>query len=333
MSTSSTRLDPYTHQWAHDEVIQIDRTLKSAGVYADPQVLSSVIDIPTLKQAVVQVINDNIGTINRDFPEKRILPLIIKDEKDIVQGDTTILPDGVFTHLTGVIINNNTDYKTCKGPACPNAIAYIQYYVALACKCVSIDETPKAARDGNECHKTLLDDATADFNTTVGPSFLGSDPYISKIQGTEFTVSINAEKDGCNMKLYTNTNVIITVKLTEYEPSKVRCICLICLYYFMTRAMLVNPSINETNLLNMIECWKNNEPWGKQALPRKPFEMSPSPVALTKPKLPQLAAPGWNNPNVKDPNGVANVVKLYGGSRKPKVKAKVSLNRDTRSRS
>ena len=77
-----------------------------------------------------------------------------------------------------------------------------------------------------------------------------------EIKGTGFTVSINAEKDSM-MKLtdIVNNRDIITVVLTDYDPKKIRCICLVCIYYFTTYAMLHSPNINETNLLNMIKCW------------------------------------------------------------------------------
>jgi hypothetical protein len=350
-ASMSTKLPPYTHQWVHEEAIHIEKTRKFPGEYVDPEGFSSVIGIPTLKLAVAKVINHNIWSINEKFTDNKIDILRIDDE-NIVQGDNIILPKGVFELLTKkditiTTVNDSLNYNTCDGPECPgtpNAVAYIQYYVALACKCVSIDRTLKPA----QCHATLLNDATNDFKTFVGPTFFDNEPYNSQIEGTVFIVSINADKNG-KMKLTDTTSDVITVNLTEYEPTNVRCICLICLYYFMTHVMIDNPNINETNLLKMIKCWKKNDqslfkpvvPPIKSSAVQLPTLMPRRKLSLVSPQvtpnvltdaLGDSRPPGWSK---VDPNVVneATVASISGGSSKPKVKANVSLNRDIRSRS
>ena len=266
MTSMSTGADlvPFTHQWVHDDVLQKERVHKFSREHMDPNAkgFSHVTDLKKLKETVVSIINENIDAINlasSDNHQIQRLSIIDSPQEDgnIVQGLNTILSHSVFTIIPLDIRappENPLNYKTCKGgPDCPNAVAYIQYYVALACKCVSIDRTLKLP-DGN-CHETLLRNATIDFTTNV---FFNNETngYNSEIKGTGFTVSINAEKDSM-MKLtdIVNNRDIITVVLTDYDPKKIRCICLVCIYYFTTYAMLHSPNINETNLLNMIKCW------------------------------------------------------------------------------
>jgi hypothetical protein len=280
-ASMSTKLPPYTHQWVHDEVIIKDGD-QFPGEYAKLEDLSSVtnVNINLLKEAVVTVINDNIGTIKTLTPDNQIHILMIKNG-DIVQDDNIILSSGVFDLLTTsddiTTVNANLKYDTCTGPECPNVIAYIQYYVALACKCVSIG-TPKLAQGGNECHKTLLENALKDFDLK-NQVFITemTDSYSSKIRGTEYTVSINVGKDGI-MKLIDNDHkAVLTVKLSNYFPAKIRIICLICIYYFTTYTMMIvkniNPTLSQPNLLAMIKCWiKSN---AIQLAPMTPAPMTP----------------------------------------------------------
>jgi hypothetical protein len=255
--------------WANNEVVETTNVRKMHK-YDSTSDFAEYKDVDEIKLAVTMVINKNIDNPN--------IKLVVDNPGNIQQhnGDLTtmILSKTAFDHIKEDIKGGK--YDDC-GKECSNVLAYIQYYVALACKCASIDTTSK----GQTCHKDADQTADDDFdvNKVISLEDLTTEnAYRSKINGTECIVKItngvmtlNPENGLNETDNVTGFDPYISIVLTDYRTDRIRHICLICIYYFVVftltyKAVLPDQlkvintdkqGVNQNNLRRIIECWRD----------------------------------------------------------------------------
>jgi hypothetical protein len=203
----------------------------------------STIGIPDIISAVILVINENIEV------NKIGTPQLVSKDGNIMQGDTFVLKKETLELITEDLVHGN-GYDQC-GDKCSNVIAYIQYYVALACRCVSV--SPKGLKD-KSCADDLHTYASDDFEIETLKLV---DEYRSQVFGSNYNIKINFNNDGC-IKLFKHDILEMSIELLNYRSDRIRHICFICAYYYTVCALQdkADKTTCNTNLSRIIECWK-----------------------------------------------------------------------------
>ena len=215
-------------------------------MFDDTKKFKDYASITDIKTAVVDVINKNIAAGG-----PLLEPVREGEELHIKQNGVIVLSDKAFNVMTDLSPMDSTmTYDNC-GDKCSNVLAYIQYYVALACKCVSMDTDVK---DDGKCYINLDQNVADDFNVANAVDDL-TGTYETQIVGTEdYHVTI---ANGV-MSLIKKDKNIMSVPLKEYRSDRIRHICLICIYYFTVCALYDDSKkdkLNTPNLHKIIQCW------------------------------------------------------------------------------
>ena len=261
------------------------------SVYTYKTTGSSTPTVDYLKTLVVTVINENphvAGTLQNKLS-------IDVTSKDIVlaQPDNIVLKDEVFDPLRpegtpgatpgatgatpemtiplGKDVLRDGPYRQSLPPeSSPNFVAYVQYYVAIACLCLH-PAKPGMARSyttigpgpGQSPFKSCAERSSyivsRDFGRTAEAAPVDFD-YTSSVQGVErFVIQVNGIRASLVDKV--NGTTVLNVDMTAIRPDRVNHTILVFLYYAMAHVLAVTSggtggTMNDTNLGLILNCWR-----------------------------------------------------------------------------